>query len=503
MDGARVASVPITVSQMPASAHPRAACLSCLRCLRPRRPSTRQHLDIIAIEQAFRLALRDGPRAGDRMRDAARRAPSTAAQHRTASRLRPRAAISGALFSRRPARRESSRTRRPSRTPGRSARRPRSSRTSRARAATRASTCTRSSRGISMLPAETGTGYRTDTSRDDGGALRALWPVLTRAPPPDTSSARLVADPAPARYVVPGGRFREIYYWDSYFTMLGLVASGRTDLVREHARQLRLADRAIRRTSPTATAPTISVAASRRSSPRWSGSTRVRTDTAHALRYLGALEAEHAFWMDGAERLAPGEAYRRVVRLTDGSAAQSLLGRSGRAAAGGVPPRRRAGCRACRDGQREAFYRNVRATAESGWDFSSRWMRDPTDLRTLETTDLVAGGSQQPAVRIANAADRGAADLPCAAGRRGSRPALRGRRGRTPPRNLLAAAYDPATGFFYDVRWRTGERVTAAADAGRRRPSLLRTRHARAGARGGRATRPRLPPAAVDSSRRW
>src|SRR5207253_11505439 len=41
------------------------------------------------------------------------------------------------------------------------------------------------------------------------------------------------------------------------------------------------------------------------------------------------------------------------------------------------------------EGQREALYRNVRATAESGWDFSSRWMRDPKDLRTLETTELV------------------------------------------------------------------------------------------------------------------
>jgi len=29
-----------------------------------------------------------------------------------------------------------------------------------------------------------------------------------------------------------GGRFREVYYWDSFFTMLGLVRSGRTDLVR-------------------------------------------------------------------------------------------------------------------------------------------------------------------------------------------------------------------------------------------------------------------------------
>src|SRR2546422_11763709 len=43
-------------------------------------------------------------------------------------------------------------------------------------------------------------------------------------------------------------------------------------------------------------------------------------DTAQALQYLDALEAEHAFWMNGAERLAPGagQAYRRVVRLREG-----------------------------------------------------------------------------------------------------------------------------------------------------------------------------------------
>jgi alpha,alpha-trehalase len=33
-------------------------------------------------------------------------------------------------------------------------------------------------------------------------------------------------------YVVPGGRFNEIYYWDSYFTLLGLLQDGRTDLAR-------------------------------------------------------------------------------------------------------------------------------------------------------------------------------------------------------------------------------------------------------------------------------
>ena len=36
----------------------------------------------------------------------------------------------------------------------------------------------------------------------------------------------------PNKYVVPGGRFNEMYGWDSYFILLGLVADGRTALAR-------------------------------------------------------------------------------------------------------------------------------------------------------------------------------------------------------------------------------------------------------------------------------
>ncbi len=36
----------------------------------------------------------------------------------------------------------------------------------------------------------------------------------------------------PNRYVVPGGRFNEMYGWDSYFIVLGLLTDGRMDLAR-------------------------------------------------------------------------------------------------------------------------------------------------------------------------------------------------------------------------------------------------------------------------------
>src|SRR6185312_11561287 len=61
--------------------------------------------------------------------------------------------------------------------------------------------------------------------------IARLWPLLTRQPavPPPYSSLLYVPEP----YVVPGGRFREFYYWDSYFTMLGLIPDGHMDTARD------------------------------------------------------------------------------------------------------------------------------------------------------------------------------------------------------------------------------------------------------------------------------
>jgi len=284
--------------------------------------------------------------------------------------------------------------------------------------------------------------------------VNALWPVLTR--PRDTADTRSSLIPLPNPYVVPGGRFREVYYWDSYFTMLGLVASGRTDLVRSMLDNFAYLIRTVGHIPNGNRTYYLS-----RSQPPYFaamvGLYAAATDTTQALRYLDALESEHAFWMEGAERLAPGEAHRRVVRLPDGAVLNRYwddrpeprpesyrqdyeLGQTVPAA------------------QREAFYRNVRATAESGWDFSSRWMRDPTDLRTLETTELVPVDLNS----LLYHAERMIAALRSFRGAPGdgavARRFLRAAEDRR--RALVATAYDPASGFFYDVRWRSGEGVT-------------------------------------------
>src|SRR3989454_12538752 len=184
------------------------------------------------------------------------------------------------------------------------------------------------------------------------------------------------------------------------------------------------------------------------------------TDTARALQYLDALEAEPAFWMNGAERLAPGasQAYRRVVRLREGG---PLLNRYWDDLPQPRPEAYRPDYEIAQtlpEARRESFYRNVKATAESGLDFSSRWMRDPEDLRTLETTDLIPADLNS----LLYHAERMIAALRAFRGRAGDAEGAKQftRAAEDRRQALLAAAYDPAGGVFYDVRWRSGERVT-------------------------------------------
>ena len=307
------------------------------------------------------------------------------------------------------------------------------------------------------VPRPVGEGFRSDTSQTMEQHIRALWPVLTR--PPDTADARSSLIPLPNPYVVPGGRFREVYYWDSYFTMLGLIESGRTDLVKS------MLDNFAHLIVTVGHIPNgnRTYYLSRSQPPFFAAMVGLyarATDTAHAVQYLEALEAEHAFWMNGAERLAPGagQAYRRVVRLREGG---PLLNRYWDDLPQPRPEAYRPDYEIAQtlpEARRESFYRNVKATAESGLDFSSRWMRDPKDLRTLETTDLIPVDLNS----LLYHAERMIAALRAFRGRAGDVEVAKQftRAAEDRRQALVVAAYDPASGFFYDVRWRSGERVT-------------------------------------------
>lgn len=211
--------------------------------------------------------------------------------------------------------------------------------------------------------------------------IRAMWSSLTRGPQSGTGNSSALA--VGHRHVVPGGRFREIYYWDSFFTMLGLVRDGETalatgivdamtDLIEDHghipngARTYFLG-----RSQP----PLFHMMVALLDDPR--------ADV--AARRLAAMKREHAWWMEGADHLAAGAHAGHVARLADGS----ILNRY-------WDPRDTPRDESWREDVETALasgrplgevYRDLRAGAESGWDFSSRWLDGPA-LSSIRTTGI-------------------------------------------------------------------------------------------------------------------
>ncbi len=227
--------------------------------------------------------------------------------------------------------------------------------------------------------------------------IHGLWPQLVRttdseaAPLPGTSTLL----PLPHPYVVPGGRFREVYYWDSYFTMLGLVEDGYRPLAEDMLRNFAsLIDR-----YGFIPNSNRSYMLSRSQPPFFFKMVQCLAPTASPdgeavayTHYLPQLKAEYAYWMDGEVAGEPslprGEARGHVVHLPDGA----LLNRYWDSADHPREESYRDDVLTAQLSDRPAaqVYRELRAGAESGWDFSSRWCADPQQLASIETTEILA-----------------------------------------------------------------------------------------------------------------
>jgi alpha,alpha-trehalase len=213
--------------------------------------------------------------------------------------------------------------------------------------------------------------------------ISELWTLLTRQtvdPPPYSSHL-----PLPHPYVVPGGRFQEVYYWDSYFTMLGFgpaQAELKRDMVANFAHQIR--------TYGHIPNGNRTYYLSRSQPPFFFRMVGLLAPDKPALafaEYLPELKAEHAFWMQDSERVKAGEPVRRVVRMPDGS----LLNRYWDARDVPRDESFREDVEVAKSSRQDErrLYRDIRAAAESGWDFSSRWLADGESLQTIQTTAIV------------------------------------------------------------------------------------------------------------------
>ncbi|MEO5684210.1 MAG: alpha,alpha-trehalase TreA [Chitinophagaceae bacterium] len=217
--------------------------------------------------------------------------------------------------------------------------------------------------------------------------IKNLWPVLKRNADSVTAAGGSSLLPLPRSYIVPGGRFREVYYWDAYFTMLGLKESGETELIENMVMNFAYlidsfghvpnGNRSyyLSRSQPPFFSLMVELLAA------------VKGDAVY-LTYLPQLEKEYQYWMEGNEKLKALQSNKAIVKLKDGS----LLNRywddldlprqeayyEDQTLSSKYP-----------DAKAKKINRDLRAAAASGWDFSSRWFADKKNLSSIQTTSII------------------------------------------------------------------------------------------------------------------
>lgn len=292
-----------------------------------------------------------------------------------------------------------------------------------------------------------------------GEYIRELWPSLTRESHLIQAGSSLI--PLKGKHILPGGRFREIYYWDSYFTMLGLQQDGQDEVFDRMVlifKDMLLKDGMIRngnrsyyngRSQPPFFAMMVAL---------W----QWRHGTESATQFLPALKTEYAYWMAGQSSLKPGEGRRRVVSLETGGFLNRFWSDSEGPRSEAYKEDLELAHRAALEQGRaaEEVFKDLAAGAESGWDYSSRWFADPSRFTTIQTTSLLPVDLNSMLWFL----EKKIAELSAAVGDRASSQAFEGA-ARKRKSLMVKYLWDETSGEFRDFNWKTGVRSTQSTIA--------------------------------------
>ncbi len=226
-----------------------------------------------------------------------------------------------------------------------------------------------------IVPIITAPAYHTDKKENIIEHIEELWNVLQRNADKPVEGSSLIALPYP--YIVPGGRFQEIYYWDSYFTMLGLAKSDKWNVIENMIENFAFlinqngfipnGNRTyfLSRSQPPYFSKMIELLAS-------------HIGTHIYAKYINEMQKEYDFWMDKTQPT------KHVVQMHDGSLLNRYYDQLDK-------PRPEAYEKELElaeqyNGDKKLLFQNLRAACESGWDFSGRWF---TDGKTFTQIDIL------------------------------------------------------------------------------------------------------------------
>ena len=237
------------------------------------------------------------------------------------------------------------------------------------------------------LPVNPTNSYQSNANEDIATHIKNLWQVLKRNPDKALEGSSLL--PLTNAYIVPGGRFREIYYWDSYFTMLGLQESNEYEMIENMINNFAY----LITTYGHIPNGNRSYYLSRSQPPFFSlmvGLLAEKKGDEVYKTYLPSLQKEYDYWMDKTANT------KHAVLMPDGSTLNRYYD------ADDAPRQEsykedfevatKTSARLYPESQIIKFKnvsRDLRSGAESGWDFSTRWFADGKNISTIQTTNLI------------------------------------------------------------------------------------------------------------------
>lgn len=227
--------------------------------------------------------------------------------------------------------------------------------------------------------------YVTDTTETMYQHINGMWDRLTRGPDHEPEHSTRVG--LPHKYIVPGGRFQEIFYWDSYFTMVGLMLDERQDLAKN------MVDNFSYLIDTLGFIPngTRDYFLTRSQPPFYSAMVNLLADgnDETLLHYFPQMLKEHEFWMKGSNDLQEDGALYQVVQVHDSIVMNRYWDT-------GYTPRPEAYKEDYRlasklpdSTAKKELYNNLRAGATSGIDYSSRWYEVDDDFSSTATTHMI------------------------------------------------------------------------------------------------------------------
>ena len=233
------------------------------------------------------------------------------------------------------------------------------------------------------IPTVSDSGFVTNEGEPLIHHIHRLWAYLRReATNHKAIPGTLIS--LPHEYIVPGGRFNEVYYWDSYFTMLGLKISGYIDMMDSMMKNFSYL------ISQTGFIPNgnRTYFLSRSQPPFFSMMVELLAkDKGQGvfLEYLPYMEMEYKFWMDATDHgpdfsghrieLEKDEVLNRYYDRLTTPRSEMFAADIHLAKVSDLPP--------------AVLFAHIRAACESGWDFSSRWFAGGLNLGTIHTIEIL------------------------------------------------------------------------------------------------------------------